>query len=135
MSWQEPPIIPDDVEATLVAALAPLLDPVPVATDTVGHVKGAARVVVSLLSGVPVAQGTRASTPVNLTCWGGSKEDALDLARAAHAAILGLPDVPGSGVTAVRSTARPYPVPVPDTADGIARYVASYLVLTAGTPA
>lgn len=133
MGWPMPPLIPPDTEAFVTAGLADLLSPVPVSTDTVGWEKGDDRVVVAMLS--PIVVRNRMWTPIELTSVAGSKEAASDLARAAHAAILGLPTVTGSGVTAVNAQSGPRPLPTPDTADGIARYSASYLVLVSGATA
>lgn len=131
-SWQPAPYAPSDVEASVVAGLTDLLDPVKVSTSTVGWARGERRVIVAVSPGIPAA-GPRGFVVVTITSAAESKEEANDLARAAHAAMLGLPTVSG-GVQSVREQQWPYPIPTADAVDGIARYAASYLVLVAGTP-
>lgn len=130
-SWQPVPYATPDTEAAVVEGLTALLDPVKVTTDMVGWVRGERRVVVAVAPGIPAA-GMRGFIPVTLTSVAESKEEASDLARAAHAAMTGLPTVSG-GAQSVRPQNLPYPIPTADTADGMARYAASYLVLVAGT--
>lgn len=132
MGWPIPATVPADTELAVTSGLRSLLSPAVVATDEVGWQRGEQRVVVTVLAGIP--RGPRGQVPVNLVVVAGSKDDASELARAAHAAMLGLTAVT-SGVQAVSASTLPYPIPSVDTLDGIARYSASYLVLVSSTPA